>query len=460
MMNKFVPILFLFSLFFFSTNAQIPAGYYDNASGKSCAALKSALKQILINSHTPKPYDSLYNEYKISDVKPREVGNGSANVVWDIYSDVPSGTDPYNFDPSTSKCGNYSQEGDCYNREHTIPQSWFSSAVTPGTDFIQILPVDGYVNGKRGNFPYGKAATASYTSKNGGKLGTSAVAGVTGTVFEPIDEYKGDLARIFFYFVTRYQDNLTIWPGNSAAISKDTFPSININYLKMMLDWNAQDPVSQKEIDRNNNAYTYQHDRNPFVDHPEYVGLVWNATCPGLGSLPINIIYFTGTLSGNTVTLKWQTANPINFSNFELQKSFDGNSFYKIATLNKAQESYTYADNISNDRGKNVYYRLKKIDKDGSFSYSAVFSLKIPAMLNVLVYPNPAKNFIKIQLKQNTTSALITICDLLGKTISTNNYSNTNGVYTIPVNNLAKGVYFIKIDTGSEKYLQKIVISN
>lgn len=459
-MNKLVPALFLFVLLSFSAKTQIPSGYYDDASGKSCAALKSALKQILINSHLPKPYDSLYNEYKISDVKPREVGSGSSSVVWDIYSDVPTGTDPYNFDPATNKCGNYSQEGDCYNREHTIPQSWFSSADTPGTDFIQILPVDGYVNGKRSNYPYGKVATASYTSKNGGKLGTSAIAGVTGTVFEPIDEYKGDLARIFFYFVTRYQDNLAAWPLNSAALTKDTFPSININYLKMMLDWNAQDPVSQKEIDRNNNAYTYQHDRNPFVDHPEYAGMIWNSTCPGLGALPINIIYFTGSLSGNTITLKWQTANAINFSNFELQKSFDGNTFYKLADVNTLQNLYSYTDNISNDRGKTVYYRLKKIDKNGSFSYSAVFSLKIPGVFNIMVYPNPAKDFIKVQLKEISSAVRISISDLSGKIISANNYSNANGIYTIPVNNLAQGVYFIKIETLSEKYFQKIVISN
>ena len=76
------------------------------------------------------------------------------------------------------------------------------------------------------------------------------------------------------------------------ALEPNSFPSVDIPYLQMMINWHHLDPVSQKEIDRNNAAYTYQKNRNPFIDHPEYVGLTWNGSCPGLGTLPVDIIYF------------------------------------------------------------------------------------------------------------------------------------------------------------------------
>ena len=456
-MHKILPSILLV-LSSITAQAQVPDHYYDAAAGKSCGPLKSALKKIITSGSVAKSYDALYDQYKKSDVKPREVGSGSANVIWDIYSDVPNAKDPYNFDPGTDECGSYNSEADCFNREHTVPQSWFNSASTPGSDYNIIYPTDGYVNNRRSNYLYGEVASATWTSKNGSKLGSSAVAGISGTVFEPIDTYKGDLARAFFYFVTRYQDNIPGWSSNSAAFSHDTFPSINIFYLTMMLKWNDEDPVSQKEIDRNNAAYTYQHNRNPYIDHPEYVDQVWNSSCPGLGTLPVDIIYFTGKLSGNNILLTWKTANEINLSGYSIEKSFNGIHYTQIGEIKtNGTQDYSFNDNIANERGNNIFYRLKKINKDGTSSYSEVYSIHVPFNNIFSVYPNPAKNYVTVQLMQNNVSAQIVICDLSGKILINQNSKTAANI--IPVSTLSNGCYFIKILMNGEQFVQKLIVT-
>ena len=458
-MNRLL-YLFLFSFFYIGSFAQIPTGYYDAGAGKSCAPLKSALKKIISTGYIVNSYDNLYDQYMKSDVKHREVGSGNESVIWDIYSDNPSGTDPYNYDPTANQCGSYNSEGDCFNREHTVPQSWFNSEVIPGSDYLHIMPTDGYVNNKRANYLYGEVSNATWTSKNGSKQGSSAIAGIPGPVFEPIDTYKGDVARAFFYFVTRYQSNIPGWSSNTDAFSHDTFPSVNVIYLNMLLAWNIQDPVSQKEIDRNNAAYTYQHNRNPFIDHPEYVNLVWNGTCPGLGTLPVNIIYFTGKLFGNTISLNWKTGTEINLKKYEVEKSFNGTSFTTIAQINAVGSlQYSLNDNVSKQTGRRIYYRLKKIDNDGSFTYSEIFSVPVPLNQVFTVSPNPAGNFITLQLKETTVyTAQLIILDLAGKIVMNQQFKTGSGAVTIPVSHLQNGAYFIKIFMNGEQFVQKLVI--
>ena len=182
-MKKIILSLSLISNFCF---AQIPVGYYNTAQGLTGNPLKIALHNI-IDNHTQISYTALWNAYQKTDRK----ANGK---VWDMYSDVPSGTPPYQFTFVTDQCGNYAVEGDCYNREHSWPQSWFNSVTGPVSDLFHVYPTDGKVNGERSNYPYGNVGVASITTSNGGKLGTCSNLGYNLTVFEPINEYKGDLA--------------------------------------------------------------------------------------------------------------------------------------------------------------------------------------------------------------------------------------------------------------------------
>ena len=261
-MKKFLFLLFL--PFFTVSLAQPPSGYYNPANGLSGTALQSALHNI-IDDHNVQSYNSLHDHFETTDDKP----NGT---VWDMYSDVPGGNPPYVFNfTSGDQCGNYNGEGDCYNREHSWPKSWFDDMSPMYSDLFHLYPTDGYVNGKRSNFPYGTVSSPTWTSENGCKLGNCTYPGYSGTVFEPIDEYKGDFARTYFYMSTRYYNEDSGWPGSAMVIGSQMRPWA----LAMMKEWHLSDPVSTKETDRNNAVYAIQDNRNPYIDHPEYVSQIW-----------------------------------------------------------------------------------------------------------------------------------------------------------------------------------------
>jgi len=267
----------LFSAFIFTTFliADIPPGYYDDAQGLDGEPLRLALHNI-IDDHIPQSYSSLYGHFQSTDAK-------SDGTVWDMYSDVPGGTPPYIYNfTSADQCGNYGGEGDCFNREHSWPKSWFNEGMPMNTDLFHIYPTDGYVNGMRSNHPYGEVESTTWTSQNGSQRGNMNSYNHNGTVFEPIDEYKGDFARTYFYMSTRYYTEDSGWDDN------DMVNGSNLNdwAVDMLMDWHLQDLVSQKELDRNDAVYAIQENRNPFIDHPEWVGCVWGECDSGVGNLP------------------------------------------------------------------------------------------------------------------------------------------------------------------------------
>ena len=218
----------------------------------------------IIDGHTNVGYDGLWTVYKKSDVR-------ADGTVWDMYSTSK-------FIPGQKQCGNYKNVGDCYNREHSFPKSWFSEGSPMKSDAFHIYPTDGKVNGQRSNFAYGETKTGTtLPSHNGvdalGKLGTCSFPGYSGKVFEPVDEYKGDFARTYFYMAARYQDKIKSWGGDMTA--GNDYPCYKTWAVNLLLKWHRQDPVSQKEIDRNNAVYEFQHNRNPFIDYPELAEYIW-----------------------------------------------------------------------------------------------------------------------------------------------------------------------------------------
>ena len=283
--------------------AQIPTGYYDGTVGLTGAALKTKLWEIIKNGHRDKGYDGLWTAYYTTD---RDKYYEKDNSLLDMYSEKPTSNDSYNFTLGSNQCGvggNYNSEGDCYNREHTIPQSSFKDGYPMRSDVHHVLPTDGYVNNKRGTYPYGVVASSSWTSTNGSKLGSSAVNGYSGTVFEPIDEFKGDFARIIFYFATRYENIIS--NVSFPMFGDSAYPGISSWSLPMLLQWHTNDPVSEKEIDRNNAAYSFQGNRNPFIDHPEYINSIWGTTTPDTEAptTPTNLTV-TGSTS-SSISLSW-----------------------------------------------------------------------------------------------------------------------------------------------------------
>jgi len=237
--------------------SQIPNGYYDSAEGLEGEPLRNALHNI-IDGHNSISYDDLWDAYEDTDKR-------SDGKVWDTYSNC-------NFTFFSDQCGNYQNICDCYNREHTVPQSWFGSSSPMVSDLFHVLPTDGKVNGYRSSFPYGECSSG--TTYGTGKKGSCTYPGYSGTVFEPADEYKGDVARIYFYMATRYMDVMSSWDGDyQYSFSGDNFTTWTRN---MLLEWHHEDPVSDKEIDRNNAVQDYQNNRNPFIDNPTWADAIWD----------------------------------------------------------------------------------------------------------------------------------------------------------------------------------------
>ena len=246
-----------------TASAAIPTNYYKSCEGKTGEALLQSLCSV-ISGHTQVSYKGLWDMYYDTDVK----ANGK---IWDMYSNVE-------FTPGTDQCGTYSYVGDCYNREHSFPKSWFSDASPMYTEAFHIYPTDGRVNGQRSNYPFGECANGERLSHNNyvgaGKLGACTFEGYSGTVFEPDDVYKGDFARSYLYMAARYYNEINTW--DSDMLAGNHYPAFSSWAVNLLMKWTRLDPVSEKEINRNDIIYAdYQHNRNPFIDYPELAEYIW-----------------------------------------------------------------------------------------------------------------------------------------------------------------------------------------
>jgi hypothetical protein len=152
------------------------------------------------------------------------------------------------------------------------------------SDLFQLYPTDNFVNGQRGNDPYGVVGSPTWTSLNGSRTGTCTYPGYAGPAFEPIDAYKGDVARNYFYMSARYYLEDAGWPG-SAMVSGATLLPWS---AAMLLEWHAADPVDQKELDRNGTIFIMQLNRNPFIDRPEFAERMLSAALAVLEPAPLS----------------------------------------------------------------------------------------------------------------------------------------------------------------------------
>jgi endonuclease I len=352
-MRKFTTLQFLF-IFSISILAQIPSGYYNTAVGKADAALKTALFT-QIGAHTERSYNQLWTDFQTTDKR-------ADGKVWDMYS-----TCTFTFGIDQDK-GSHTPECTAYNREHSFPKSWFGGEVPPMyTDLFHMYPTDGLVNERRGNLPFGEVGTASYNSNNNfSKSGNSSFSGYSGEVFEPANEYKGDFARTYFYMVTAYENKVANW--TSEHLASNSYPAFNNWSIALLLKWTRQDPVSTKEINRNNAVYGIQGNRNPFIDYPALAEHIW------------------GTKKG----IQWSTPSGIDDLRIE-------------------------------------------------FSVS----------------PNPASKFLNVKTdEQNTTYRIISLNGMLVESKKL----NTSG--TISIEQLNDGMYFIELQMGNRKAIQKFVVNN
>lgn len=278
--------IFFFALSLFAKSvtpaASLPT-YYKDINGKSGKSLFDAVHVVAKVGYSSLGYSGLWTAYKTTDLRD----NGK---IWDMYSDC-------SWTAGSDQCGSYSNECDCYNREHSIPKSWFGGSESgPGCDIFQVVPTDGYVNNRRSNYAFGEVSSASYTY-DGAKLGSAknititggnTIAGNTGTsiscsgtVFEPRDEYKGDFARGYFGTMIKWAngDYSAFTTGDGSKIFSSNYSTGAFGLTKygvaLLMKWHRQDPVSQKEIDRNNGIQQTQGNRNPFIDYPYLAEYIW-----------------------------------------------------------------------------------------------------------------------------------------------------------------------------------------
>jgi len=205
---------------------------------------KSAIGSRLSSGANKLSYGALWNFYKEGWVNLPGAGACQGGI-YDVYSTKC-------WVPGSGQCGTYRGEGDCYNREHSWPKSWWGGGKnTAYTDIFHVMPSDGYVNGKRSSHLFGEVNSPSYTSREGNKVGSCSTSGISGTCFEPTDRVKGLLARGSLYMSVRY--------GYERGAA----------YTALLLKWSAEHPPVGWEIEFNNRAQGWQGNRNPFIDYPQ-----------------------------------------------------------------------------------------------------------------------------------------------------------------------------------------------
>lgn len=239
------------------SNSAIPANYYNSINGLADSDLKTALHKLIYNHTEVKSYSALPEYFRTTDNYP------GTDYWWDMYSDM--------------EVSMYITFGTYMNREHCFPKSWWGgSTSTPAyVDLFHLYPSEAAANQAKSNYPLGEVVTSTFD--NGVvKVGyaTTGQGGGSSKVFQPNDIYLGDFARTYFYVVTCYQ-NLKWASKYMYMVEQNTYPTLKPWAIDLLLKWHRADPVSEKEIDRNEAVYGFQGNRNPFIDHPELVEYIW-----------------------------------------------------------------------------------------------------------------------------------------------------------------------------------------
>ena len=238
--------------------ASVPTGYYYQTRGKSKGELKTTLSEI---SHPLRVLSYGSGEGATWEGFFKTDRNDD-NSIKDNYSAIVRYFNSYNSIPEMAI-------------EHSFPKSWWGGHENNAyRDLFHLYPADSRTNSAKNNFPLGEVASGIVYYNTRSTIGTNSFGTVySGNAFEPADEFKGDFARSYFYVSTIYESLFPLW--NSPMLKNELYPMWQPWAIDLLLKWHRQDPVSVKELTRNEAIFSIQANRNPFIDHPELAEHIW-----------------------------------------------------------------------------------------------------------------------------------------------------------------------------------------
>lgn len=373
--------------------AQPPSGYYDSVDDSSSVALRQSLHPV-IDDHTRFPYTSsstdTWDILNLADEDPNDTGR-----VVDIYKNA-----------SYAKISGGSG---AYNREHSWPKSYgFPSNVSsnyPYTDAHHLFVSDSGYNSSRSNKPYRTCdagcseKTTNFTDGRGGGSGTYAgnsnwtEGSYTQGTWETWIGRRGDVARALMYLDVRYEGgshgvtghdepDLILTDIESLIAASNTGSNESSAYMGMLstlILWHQQDPVDSREIWRNEVVYSFQGNRNPFIDHPEWVDCLFLDQCSGGGpdvTPPAPPTGLTATGGDGQVELSWSPNGESDLSGYNVYRATaSGGPYTKINTSQVVGEAYT---DTGLTNGTSYYYVITALDTSGNESGDSTEAVAVP----------------------------------------------------------------------------------
>ncbi|MGE3175343.1 MAG: endonuclease [Planctomycetota bacterium] len=359
---------------------QGPPGYYNPVNATSAATLRATLHAV-IDDHQRFPYTA-----------------GSTDT-WDILEDAQEDVTNASRILDIYRNGTYAKIGGGvgpYNREHSWPKSYgFPDDIpsnSPYTDCHQLFLSDDGYNTARSNRPYDNAnASASelttvFTQGLGGGSGTFPGnsnwhdGSFTNGRYQAWASRRGDLARAQFYLDVRYEggthggtgqaepdlrltDNLSLIAGSNTGNMESV---AYMGKLSTLLQWHAADPVDQYERDRNDVVYSYQGNRNPFVDHPEWVDCLFQSQCGGDVTPPVAPIGLVATTSKFSVRLDWADNAEPDLAGYRVYRaSTSGGPYTQLTATTLATSAYV---DLPVQPGAQFHYVVRAVDTSGNVS--------------------------------------------------------------------------------------------
>ncbi|MFT6801715.1 MAG: deoxyribonuclease-1 [Salibacteraceae bacterium] len=404
--------------------------YYDNSYNKIEQDLKASLKTITGQG---------YNSLSYSGARDNMYGSID-NVGGDVECVYTGRVATFNTRPGANS--------NSFNCEHTFPQGFFNQSSPMRSDIHHLFSTDVTSNSRRGNYPFGIVSGSSSWSVGGSKQG--------GGVFEPRDAQKGQVARALFYFVLRYEDYSSHVQGQETILRT----------------WFDQYPPIAKDIDRNNDIYALQNNRNPFVDYPQLLKRIskisGNSVATGVKGLYVSrdTVDMTGQTDSTLYTISiMNTGNEkVTITNFRISNTtnFDFSSAQSDITLLPG-EGYEIQLRVTPTLTPLVDETLS-FDTDVSGmgtvdvtllgGWSTLSTAEVDGSSKLRVFPNPAKSAVSV-VWQNQKNYDLEIYNVVGKLVYS---SGSLEQKQINVSDFESGSYILKTSNGSLREQTTLII--